>query len=340
MKIKNVFFALVALTLSNLSIADGYVKHKDIQWTVVDGKALTLDIYAAKNAKRSKPVVVIYHGGGWLINDNSVMDSMSEYLAEKGGYVVANMNYRLLPENNNTTTMNQIVEDVFGGLLWVKAHIAEYGGDPKRVAITGDSAGGHLTSMIITAGRNLESDGFKGKTLGFKPSWLPKGKTAEEIAKKDGLKVQAAVISYGAFDMLAAAENFESSANPFWQFANAKPRGLFGQGITPKNHPDYYRAVSPAYNIPNVRDYKLPPQFLHVGSLDQTTPADTVKAYAEKLRSAGQSVSLKIYPGNNHGYMDSGCIEIFKSCFDTHAVPVLEDILPFLEQVFSKATSH
>lgn len=337
MKMRTLIFTLILVSVASASFATEIIKHENIPWAVAGDKSLTLDIYQPKKTTQPVPVVVIYHGGGWLINDNSVMDSMSQYLAEHGGYVVANMNYRLLPDNNNTTTMNEIVEDVFGGLLWVKAHIAKYGGDPNRVAITGDSAGGHLASMILTAGRNLTSVGFQGKMLGFKPTWLPKGKTAEDIAKADGLAVQAAVISYGAFDLLGAARGgFESAQNIFWQFAQAQPRGIFGKNIRYQSHADYYKAVSPTYLIPDSKEYRLPPQFFHVGSKDQTTPPDSVKAYVTKLKAAGQPATLKIYEGNNHGYMDTGCLEIFNSCFETHAVPVLEEIIPFLKQSFSE----
>ena len=55
-----------------------------------------MDIYVPDSGKKSYPVVVIYHGGGWLINNNSIMNSMAEYLASKGEFVVANVNYRLL----------------------------------------------------------------------------------------------------------------------------------------------------------------------------------------------------------------------------------------------------
>ncbi|RYZ80233.1 MAG: alpha/beta hydrolase, partial [Moraxellaceae bacterium] len=185
-------FALVSFAQ-----AHEFTVHKNITWASPKNFALTADIYVPSTGKAKYPVLVIYHGGGWLINNNSVMNSMSEYVASHGEFVVANMNYRLLPDNNNTTTMNEIVEDAFGGLLWVKDNIAQYGGDPARVAITGDSAGGHLATMILMSGRNLETNGFSGKTLGFKPSYLPKRKTAERVAKTDGLKVQAAVISYG-----------------------------------------------------------------------------------------------------------------------------------------------
>jgi len=330
--VKHVSLLLLLGALAPLAVAKDFIKHDDIVWANAGERALKLDIYQPEDAQQA-PVVVIYHGGGWLVNDESVMDSMSAYLAEHGGYVVANVNYRLLPDNGNTTKMNEIVEDVFGGLLWVKAHIAEYGGDPARIAVTGDSAGGHLASMILTRGRQLETDGFAGDSLGFNPTWLPEGQTAEQVARDDGLAVQAAVISYGAFNLLAAAQgDFETAGNMFWQWSGAEPRGMFGADINVIDSPDYYRAVSPLFNIPPASEYQLPPQFHHVGSLDTTTPPTAVKAYVDELKVAGQPASLKIYQGNNHAYMDTGCIEALGSCFDTHAVPVLQDILAFLDK--------
>ena len=148
------------------------------------------------------------------------MNTMSEYIAGNSEYVVVNTNYRLLGDNNNSVHINQIVEDAMGSLLWVKEHIANYKGDPARVAITGDSAGGQLSAMVLLNSRKLESDGFAGKTLGFKPTYLPKGKTAEKIAKRDGLRVQAAVISYAAFDLYKAAQY---AYTHFYKAAPAKP---------------------------------------------------------------------------------------------------------------------
>ena len=307
--------------------------HKNIVWASPKNISLTTDIYVPSTGKSKYPVLVIYHGGGWLINNNSIMNSMSEYIASHGEFIVANMNYRLLPDNKNTTTMNEIVEDAFGGLLWVKDNIAQYGGDATHVAVTGDSAGGHLASMILLSGRNLESDGFSGKTLGFKPTYLPKGKTAEQVAKADGLKVQAAVISYGAFDLYGSVQNgFEKSTNIFWALGKADARGIFGNSINVNDNANYYKAVSPIYNIPAASAYKLPPQFIHVGSIDNTTPPSAVKNYAEKLKQAGQFVEFKQYEGKNHAFLDSGCNEFLKSCFDKDAPDALNDILQFLEK--------
>lgn len=313
--------------------ADEAVKiHKAIEFAKPDNFPLTLDIYVPQTGKKSYPVLVIYHGGGWLVNNNSIMHDMATKVARDGDMVVANMNYRLLGDQNNTVTLNKIVEDVFGGLLWVKEHIAEYGGDPTRVAITGDSAGGHLTAMILTRGRQLESDGFAGPSLGFKPSYLPAGKTAEQVAQEDGLKVQAAVISYGAFDVVAAAKRgFESASNLFWKFANAEPRGALGEGINLQDNPAYYEAVSPIYFVPKASEYKLPPQFVHVGTLDKTTPPAAAQQYVDLLRAGKQPVQYKVYPNKNHAYLDNGCNWV-GSCFDKDALWPMEDIIGFLNK--------
>ena len=98
------------------------------------------------------PVLLIFHGGGWLIRDKSIMDQMAQYIASNSEIIVCNINYRLLSDLNNTVKMNEIVEDVFGSLLWVKNNIHLYKGDSTQVAVTGDSAGGHLASMIVNSG--------------------------------------------------------------------------------------------------------------------------------------------------------------------------------------------
>lgn len=305
-------------------------QHRDIVWE--EDHKLTLDIHVPQTGESPYPVLVIYHGGGWLINDNSIMESMSEFMAREGEFVVANMNYRLLGDNNNTTTINQIVEDALGGLLWVKEHIGNYGGDPQRIAVTGDSAGGHLSAMTLLANPGLGTTGFNNNSLRFTPSYLPEGKTPADIATEDGLRVQAAIISYGAFDMLAAARGgFEKPDNFFWQMGGAEARGLFGNAVNAEDHPEYYRAVSPLYLIPQAEEYRLPPQFVHVGSRDKTTPPTAVKAYVDRLEEKGQDVTYKVYNDLDHAFLDSGCNEHLGSCFDTHAVEPLRDIIEFLE---------
>lgn len=200
-----VFF--IAALFSQQVLALNEVKlHQDIEWVKVKGFSLTTDIYSPQKAVKPLPVLVIFHGGGWLVNNKSIMKDMALYMASHADLVVVNMNYRLLGDNNNSTTINEIVEDALGAVLWVKDHIQNYGGDPAKIAVTGDSAGGHLASMVMLAGRALDSKGFTPQSQKFTPSYLPKGKTAEQIAAADGARVQAVILSYTAFDLLQSAK--------------------------------------------------------------------------------------------------------------------------------------
>lgn len=304
---------------------------RDVPWTTVGARQLTADIFAPKVADEPLPVIVIYHGGGWLINDNRIMESTARYLASHGKFVVANMNYRLLGDNGNTTTIDDIIEDALGGLLWVKENIARYGGDPARIAVTGDSAGGHLSAMVILAARTLSSEEFSPANLAFKPSYIPQGKTPEQIAAEDGLRVQAAVLSYGAFDILRAAQHgLESPNNIFWQMGKAKARGIFGEAYNVEKQPALYRAISPIHLVPEAADYRLPPIFAHVGSKDTTTPPAAVEAFVTRLRAAGQPVEYTLYPGKNHAFLDNGCNEYLGTCFDRDAPDTLDDMIGFL----------
>jgi len=328
---------LLLLCLTGLAqAATAFIKYPNIQWAAPNQHPLTMDIYVPDSGKKSYPVVVIYHGGGWLVNNNSIMSAMAEYLAANGELVVANVNYRLLVDDNNSVTMNQIVEDVFGGLLWVKDHIAQFHGDPDKIAVTGDSAGGHLSAMILLGGRQLRSGGFSAEGLGFNPSYKPAGETAEQLAARDALRVQAAIISYGAFDLYGAAKGgFETPSNMFWQFARAKPRGLFGRGINVRKNPEYYRAVSPIYNIPTHQQYPLPAQLVLVGSNDKLTTPASVRQYVKLLQDRQQPVEFKEYPGRNHGFLDTGCNQFVGNCFVKDAPAVLDDMIAFLQRTLN-----
>lgn len=155
-----------------------------------------MDIYTPATGKDAYPVVIMFHGGGWLMNNKSIMDQSAAYFATNSDYVICNVNYRLLSDNNNSTTMDAIVNDAFGAVLWVKEHITAYRGDPARVAVTGDSAGGHLAAMIVNSGRQLSTEPFSAESLNFTPSYIPESQSLEEIRLRDGLAVQAAILSY------------------------------------------------------------------------------------------------------------------------------------------------
>jgi beta-glucosidase len=310
--------------------------YREIKWSSPEGFPLTMDIHVPQTGKESYPVLVVYHGGGWLVNDQSIMEELSAYISTHAEYIVCNVNYRLLGDLDNTTHMNEIIEDAFGALLWIKENIAEYGGNPEKVAVTGDSAGGHLATSVVNMGRNLGKGEFSPDNLKFHPTYIPDELTIEEIIKKDMLKVQAAIISYGAFDIFESAHdgNFESKENAFWSFANAEARGLFGSDYSVGKNPELYQAVSPFYNIPEAGEYQLPPQLFTVGSEDDLTTPKKVKAYVEKLKAAGQKAELWIYEGQPHAFLDSGSNEFLGTSFEKDAIKAIEKMIEFLDGVF------
>jgi acetyl esterase len=315
--------------------SDRYTLVEDVPWAAPGGFDLSMDIYTPKSGKDSYPVVVMFHGGGWLINDKSIMDQASAYLATHGEYVICNVDYRLLSDNDNSVKLNEIVDDVFGAVLWVKDHIGRYQGDSGRIAVTGDSAGGHLSAMVVNLGDRLSSSPFAGASLNFQPSYLPHGKTAEQVAQQHGLEVQAAILSYGAFDIFqGATDGFESVLNPFWLVSGSIARGLFGSDRNVIDHPDLYRALSPAHNIPNSRERLLPPQLLTVGTDDPVVTPASVNAYHEKLRSAGHPAEYWAYDGKSHAFLDSGSNAFLGSSFEADAPPALDVMIRFLDGVF------
>ncbi len=95
----------------------------------------TLDVYAPAEGE-SLPVAVWIHGGGWHSGDKSEVDNKPQALLDKG-FVLVSVNYRLFP----TVTIKQIAEDVAKAIRWISDHIAEYGGDPRRLVVMGHSAG-------------------------------------------------------------------------------------------------------------------------------------------------------------------------------------------------------
>ncbi|WP_235009464.1 alpha/beta hydrolase [Arthrobacter sp. SLBN-83] len=89
------------------------------------------------------PVYVYFHGGGWTSGDKS---ALTKYCANQalGGMVVVNVNYRHAPRFH----MGHVLEDANAALAWVAANIGEYGGDPARLVLGGDSAGGQISALL------------------------------------------------------------------------------------------------------------------------------------------------------------------------------------------------
>src|SRR5256714_10968855 len=143
---------LVAVTF--LSQARTQDVKRDIPYAGPAHERQVLDVYSPPNAK-NLPVVFWIHGGGWQAGDKSSVQIKPKVFVQKG-FVFVSTNYRLLPEVDMAT----IFRDIARSIRWVHEHIAEYGGDPRRLFIMGHSAGAQLAALVCIDERYLKAEGL------------------------------------------------------------------------------------------------------------------------------------------------------------------------------------
>src|SRR3954465_9241975 len=132
--------SLLAMVVALASPARAQTVKRDIPYAGVQDAKRTLDVYAPADAKNF-PVVFWIHGGGWQTGDKSDVKLKPQWFMDKG-FVFVSINYRLLPD----VDMGTLHRDVAKAFRWVEDHVAEYGGDPKRVLVGGHSAGAQLAA--------------------------------------------------------------------------------------------------------------------------------------------------------------------------------------------------
>ncbi len=102
-------------------------------------------VYTPRDAGGEKlPVLVVYHGGGWVIGDLETHDNQCRYLSNEADMIVVAVDYRLAPEHKFPAGVN----DCIGATEWVVTNAETLGGDSARVAVTGDSAGGNMAAVV------------------------------------------------------------------------------------------------------------------------------------------------------------------------------------------------
>jgi acetyl esterase len=211
---------------------------------------------------RPFPVTLYMHGGGYVVGDLDTQDMIARALCHWGRSLVVSLDYRLAPEHKFPAAP----DDVWAALNWLSTHAAKLAGDPARLAVAGDSAGGNLAcaaalrardaGMALAAQVNLYgSCNYPGEDRS----------SAREYA--DGPILKADDVAW------------------FWEQYLADP----AQADDPQASP--YRASNHA---------GLAPAFIGTAECDPSR--DDAEAYAEKLKVAGVEVTAKRYAGMVHGF--------------------------------------
>lgn len=285
----------------------------DVVYAKPGVKTLKYDVFAPKGAE-NLPCVVIIHGGGWSSNNEDIMRGLARELTKGNQYVVFSIDYRWIKDldgDANPNHMHHLIEDVFGAIAHIQENAANYGGDPSRIAVTGDSAGGHLSASAATLCPMIGGGGF-GETEGvyeYMPSYLPEGKTVEQVRDEITNAIKVAAPSYGPFEASSFKMFLEQTDQAYWD------------------------AISPIKHVP-MADERALPHYIVRGTADQLVRNEAVQPYVEVLEAAGQTVSYVQVEGAGHAFFDWKPDAQTRATFAEIGVPYAAEMKAFFDQVF------
>lgn len=269
-----------------LTIYRDYARDSDISYGEYGRKNL-LDIWRRHDlpADGRAPVLLQVPGGAWMVGSKrGQAHPLMSHLAE-AGWICVSINYRLSPRS----TWPDHIVDVKRAITWVKEHIADYGGDPDFIAITGGSAGGHLCALAALTPNHTE----------FQPGF-----------EDADTRVQAAVPFYGLYDFTRSDSGIHPMQVPMLE------EYVFKQRRTAC--PEAYREASPITHA----GPDAPPFFVLHGSNDSLIPVEQGRSFAARLRAVSDSpVVYAELPCAQHAF------DIMGSPRAAHAAVAVEQFL-------------
>jgi acetyl esterase len=228
------------------------------------GRTVALRHYVPDEPGERLPMLVFYHGGGFVFGDLDTHDAVCRMLCVHGGMHVLAVDYRLAPEH----PFPAAVDDAREAFEWAYANAERLGADPQRIAVGGDSAGGNLAAVV-----------------------------SQLAVAAGGPRPALQLLIYPATDMVERRRSRELFAEGFFLTDSEMAwfeQAYLGTGTTDRHDP----RLSPL----RAQDLSgLPPAIVATAAFDPLR--DEGEDYAQALRAAGTPVLLRRYPGAIHGFV-------------------------------------
>ncbi|WP_422080919.1 alpha/beta hydrolase fold domain-containing protein [Ulvibacterium sp.] len=137
----------------------GYREHLNMAYVYHNGYPQNLDLFVPNTAVEAPvPCIIFIHGGGWAVHKRAWLEGFARYTASKG-YAAATIDYRLLHAIESPL---ECVYDAKAAVRWVRANAKKYHIDPKKIGVSGGSAGAHLAAILATTGNETDLEGSTG----------------------------------------------------------------------------------------------------------------------------------------------------------------------------------
>ncbi len=262
----------------DISFLDGKpIALPKVEDLTIEGRngAIPIRLYVPENSQNA-PVITYYHGGGFVIGNLKSHDKVCRRLCKMNQAFVVAVDYRLAPEHKFPAA----VEDSYDATKWVSENISKYGGDPDKLVVMGDSAGGNLAAVVAIQARDLGTPKIAAQVLIY-PMTNAKMEHPSITTNGEGYILTKDLMTWFTNHYMREEKD---KSNPLMS-------PLFTKDLT-----------------------NLPPALVQTAGFDPLR--DEGIDYKEKLEAAGNQVKHTNYEGLIHTYITMP--DFSKKCMATH----------------------